>query len=86
MNQTDFTRVRSAIYGLLELGELELYCPACPDPPIGFHTKLRDDVRVVRQFLNEVRPDPGRFFTSPNQRRRGQNFYKVSNGDLADKI
>lgn len=72
MSQDDINRVCSAFFGLIELAEWELNCPACPDPPAGFHHKLREDVQITRQFLSEIRPDPGRYFTSPSQLKRGR--------------
>lgn len=66
----DLTRVRSAIYGLVELAESELISPACPDPPIGFHSKLKEDVKIARQFLSAIRPEPEAFFVSAVARKR----------------
>lgn len=58
------------LFGLQELGELELDCPACSDPPPGFHHKLKEDVKIARQFLSELRPPAGDFFISPDGRKR----------------
>lgn len=69
MSQDDLTRVCRAISGLVELAETELISPACPDPPIEFHKKLREDIVIARQFLREIRIPTGRFFLSAGQRR-----------------
>lgn len=69
MSQDDLTRVCSAIYGLVELAETELISPACPDPPVGFHRKLKEDVQITRQFLNAIRTPAGEFFLSARCRK-----------------
>lgn len=64
--------LRGSIYRLTELAELELLCPACPDPPPEFHETLAEDVRQVRQFLNQIRPPAGDWFWADPPDKRGR--------------
>jgi len=70
MSQTD---LRIALTRLVELGELEIACPACPDPPEAWVNDLRWSTQITRRFLSEIRPEAGEFFLSPpNHRTAGR--------------
>lgn len=60
-------QLRTALSILIELAELELECPACPNPPEGFHEGLKEAVQVTRAYLGEIRPPVGRWFPSAGQ-------------------
>lgn len=64
--------LRIALTRLVELAEYEISCPACPNPPEGFHSGLREATQVTRQFLAEIRPPAGRYFFSAKKGGRGR--------------